>query len=55
MLGSDYPFDMGQYDTVQLLDRLDLSSADKAAILGDAARDLIVNFAEGQAKAAKRA
>lgn len=55
MLGSDYPFDMGQYDTVQLLDTLDLSSADRATILGNAARDLIVNFAEGQAKAAKRA
>jgi hypothetical protein len=41
MLGTDYPFDMGQYDTVALVRSLKVSEADKQLILGGAARSLI--------------
>jgi aminocarboxymuconate-semialdehyde decarboxylase len=41
LLGSDYPFDMGQYDTVKLVRSLRISEADKQLILGGAARALI--------------
>jgi aminocarboxymuconate-semialdehyde decarboxylase len=39
LLGSDYPFDMGQYDTVDLIASLSIPEPDKAKILaGNAAR-----------------
>lgn len=41
MLGTDYPFDMGQYDTVALVRSLKVSEADKQLILGGAAQALI--------------
>ncbi len=41
LLGSDYPFDMGQYDTVALVRSLKVSEADKQLILGGAAQALI--------------
>lgn len=33
MLGSDYPFDMGQYDAVEVIDSLRLTSAQRNALL----------------------
>ncbi|HXF53960.1 MAG TPA: amidohydrolase family protein [Hyphomicrobiaceae bacterium] len=41
LLGTDYPFDMGQYDTVALVRSLNISAADKQLILGGAARALM--------------
>jgi aminocarboxymuconate-semialdehyde decarboxylase len=41
LLGSDYPYDMGQYDTVDLIASLSLPEADKAKILGGNARTLL--------------
>jgi len=41
LLGTDYPFDMGQYDTVALVGSLNISAADRHLILGGAARALI--------------
>jgi aminocarboxymuconate-semialdehyde decarboxylase len=44
MLGSDYPFDMGQYDAREVIDSLRLTTADRHALLGGAAeRCLPVN------------
>lgn len=40
-LGSDYPFDMGQYDAVAVVNSLRLPAADHAAILGAAALTLL--------------
>jgi aminocarboxymuconate-semialdehyde decarboxylase len=41
LLGSDYPFDMGQYDVVDLIASLSIPEADKAKILGGNARTLL--------------
>ena len=41
LLGSDYPYDMGQYDTVDLIASLSIPKADKAKILGGNARTLL--------------
>jgi aminocarboxymuconate-semialdehyde decarboxylase len=41
LLGSDYPYDMGQYDTVDLIASLSMPEADKAKILGGNARTLL--------------
>lgn len=41
MLGSDYPFDMGQYDAVSVIDSLRLTTADRALVLGGAAETLL--------------
>lgn len=41
LLGSDYPFDMGQYDAVDVGNNLRLSATDQAAILGGAALPLL--------------
>lgn len=44
MLGSDYPFDMGQYGAREVIDSLRLTAADRHALLGGAAeRCLPVN------------
>jgi aminocarboxymuconate-semialdehyde decarboxylase len=41
LLGSDYPFDMGQYDSVELISSLSIGEAEKAKILGGNARRLL--------------
>jgi aminocarboxymuconate-semialdehyde decarboxylase len=41
LLGSDYPYDMGQYDCVDLVSSLLISEAEKAKILGGNARALL--------------
>ena len=41
LLGSDYPYDMGQYDTVDLIASLSIGEAEKAKILGGNARRLL--------------
>ena len=41
LLGSDYPYDMGQYDTVDLISSLSIGEAEKAKILGGNARRLL--------------
>jgi aminocarboxymuconate-semialdehyde decarboxylase len=41
LLGSDYPFDMGQYDAVALIESLSIPETDKARILGGNARTLL--------------
>ena len=41
MLGSDYPFDMGQYDAVQVIRSLSIPESDKALLLGGAALALL--------------
>ena len=41
MLGSDYPFDMGQYDLVEVIDALKISAPDRATILAGAADRLL--------------
>jgi aminocarboxymuconate-semialdehyde decarboxylase len=41
LLGSDYPYDMGQYDAVDLIASLSIPEADKAKILGGNARTLL--------------
>jgi aminocarboxymuconate-semialdehyde decarboxylase len=41
LLGSDYPFDMGQYDAVDLIASLSIPEADKAKVLGGNARTLL--------------
>jgi aminocarboxymuconate-semialdehyde decarboxylase len=41
LLGSDYPFDMGQYDAVEVVNRLRLPAQDHAAILGASALALL--------------
>ncbi len=38
VLGTDYPFDMGEYDPVGLVQRAGLSDADVATILGNGQR-----------------
>lgn len=35
MMGTDYPFDMGQYDMVSVVDRLQLAPAVRAAVVAD--------------------
>lgn len=42
LLGSDYPFDMGQYDGVDVVQSLGLSSQDAETVLGGAARRLVI-------------
>jgi predicted TIM-barrel fold metal-dependent hydrolase len=51
LFGSDYPFDMGQNDTVALIRSLSISEADKQTILGGAARALIGEPASGRGAA----
>ena len=41
LLGSDYPYDMGQYDSVDLIAGLSIPEDDKARILGGNARRLL--------------
>jgi aminocarboxymuconate-semialdehyde decarboxylase len=41
LLGSDYPYDMGQYDGVDLVSSLPIGEAEKAKILGGNARRLL--------------
>jgi aminocarboxymuconate-semialdehyde decarboxylase len=41
LLGSDYPFDMGQYDAVDLIESLSILETDQAKILGGNARTLL--------------
>jgi aminocarboxymuconate-semialdehyde decarboxylase len=41
LLGSDYPFDMGQYDSVEVISSLSIGEAEKAKILGGNARRLL--------------
>jgi aminocarboxymuconate-semialdehyde decarboxylase len=41
LLGSDYPYDMGQYDAVDLIASLSIPDADKTKILGGNARALL--------------
>lgn len=41
LLGSDYPFDMGQYDGVDLVNSLSIPDADKRQVLVDNARRLL--------------
>jgi aminocarboxymuconate-semialdehyde decarboxylase len=41
LLGSDYPYDMGQYDTVDLIASLSIAEADKAKILAGNAQRLL--------------
>jgi aminocarboxymuconate-semialdehyde decarboxylase len=41
LLGSDYPYDMGQYDGVELVSSLPIGEAEKAMILGGNARRLL--------------
>jgi hypothetical protein len=33
MLGSDYPFDMGQYDAIEVIDSLRLTKAQRDGLL----------------------
>jgi aminocarboxymuconate-semialdehyde decarboxylase len=41
MLGSDYPFDMGQYDLLEVIDGLRITAGDRETILAGAADRLI--------------
>ncbi len=41
MLGSDYPFDMGQYDLLEVIDALRITAGDRETILAGAANRLI--------------
>lgn len=41
MLGSDYPFDMGMYDAVEVIQGLAISEEDKSALLRDSAKRLL--------------
>lgn len=41
LLGSDYPFDMGQYDAVDVVNGLRLTASDREAILGNAALSML--------------
>ncbi|WAJ28056.1 amidohydrolase family protein [Antarcticirhabdus aurantiaca] len=41
LLGSDYPYDMGQYDGVAVMEGLDVPAADKAKVLAGNARRLL--------------
>jgi aminocarboxymuconate-semialdehyde decarboxylase len=41
MLGTDYPFDMGQYDLIEVIDQLRISAADRETILSGAAERLM--------------
>jgi aminocarboxymuconate-semialdehyde decarboxylase len=47
LLGSDYPFDMGEFDCVQRVDALTISPAQRDAVLGLRAAQLLndVHFA----------
>lgn len=45
LLGSDYPFDMGQYDAVSVVNSLRLPAMDHAAILGTAALPFLKSLA----------
>ncbi|HEX2257002.1 MAG TPA: amidohydrolase family protein [Afifellaceae bacterium] len=52
MLGSDYPFDMGQYDAVGVIRSLAVSDAEKATVLGGAALALLGQAERTPARAA---
>jgi aminocarboxymuconate-semialdehyde decarboxylase len=41
MLGSDYPFDMGQYDLLEVIDSLRITTAERELILAGAANRLM--------------
>ena len=41
MLGTDYPFDMGQYDLLDVIDQLRITTKDRETILGGAATRLM--------------
>ena len=41
LLGSDYPFDMGQYDSVDLINSMSISEEEKRKVLVDNARRLL--------------
>jgi aminocarboxymuconate-semialdehyde decarboxylase len=41
LLGSDYPYDMGQYDSVELISSLSIGDAEKAKVLAGNARRLL--------------
>jgi aminocarboxymuconate-semialdehyde decarboxylase len=41
MFGTDYPFDMGQYDLVEVIEGLDVTGAQRAAILSGTAERLL--------------
>lgn len=43
LLGTDYPFDMGEYDILDVIEALDLSSETRQAILAGAAERLLPN------------
>ncbi|MDH7799026.1 MULTISPECIES: amidohydrolase family protein [unclassified Beijerinckia] len=48
VVGTDYPFDMGDYDPIGLIEAVaGLSAADRAAILGNNARELLALPASG--------
>jgi len=41
MLGTDYPFDMGQYDLIDVIDQLRITAGDRETILAGAANRLM--------------
>jgi aminocarboxymuconate-semialdehyde decarboxylase len=41
MLGSDYPFDMGQYDALEVIDALRLTASQRAGLLHASAEALL--------------
>jgi len=41
MLGTDYPFDMGQYDLIEVIDNLRITAAERETILSGAAERLM--------------
>jgi aminocarboxymuconate-semialdehyde decarboxylase len=41
MLGSDYPFDMGQYDGVEVIRSLEIAEAEKTNVLGGSAQRIL--------------
>jgi aminocarboxymuconate-semialdehyde decarboxylase len=43
LMGSDYPFDMGEFDCVTRVDALPIPRADRDAVLGVRARELLSN------------
>lgn len=43
LLGTDYPFDMGEYDILEVIEKVGLSAADKETVLSGAAGKLVAD------------